>query len=275
MVLNCIVSNDVEWLLVTEFDAYFRNNETIDDCALNHTEYGYSKDLQYVQSIGGQGKTKWTDHLLFIDRFEILVTGGVRGYHGANDVYPFLGHVTNSLIKTQQQQHVIYTSRKQTTFVTFARKLQNFNRSASGYQWRYVSKAFFDKGFYCIDPFSFRTSQNPVLAAAAIILTCLTQKKYDGKDHKTMMSVLWKIDWNEKLGLPTKQPSIIMLYNKVQKGSKLSKAEEIVISIVYKLRKSNVNSLSIQESFRVYNSILYSKCKEINDNAVSKGYALL
>lgn len=252
VVLNCIVSNDVEWLL--------RNCADIDDCALlqlsPRSTICTNNQRSRKQQMDGASSF-----------FDLLVTGGVTGVHGANDVYPFLGHVTNSLTQTAQEPHEILVRNTPVQFKAFSRKLQNFNNNSSSRKWRFVSSEFHNKGFHSADPFSFTNYQNPIFAAVSLLLSCLVNKTYADEDHDSVMEKVWKLDWKSRTNIANKRPTIIALFNAIHKkkatNTNVTKMEAHLVKVIYKLKTSTLNPktsiLSVVEFLKLYNIALYAK----------------
>lgn len=87
-----LLSTSGKFILITQLEVYFRNNESID----NYANSTYLSCYTLFPQVKVERKTErrtneWQEIKILYNRFEFLVTGGIIGSYFKDDVYPFLG----------------------------------------------------------------------------------------------------------------------------------------------------------------------------------------
>ncbi|RCI04568.1 hypothetical protein CU098_012995, partial [Rhizopus stolonifer] len=129
---------DFSFLFVTQFEVYYRNEENIDSSA-THTlnDPYYDMPVGVIRDKNEKGKA-WFEVSVFYKRYEILITGGMLGEMGSNQLNPFLGpsvpfsNLTSK--KRRSTTNIIIPYKKQDSLLR-ERNLRNWTKPSASFKW--------------------------------------------------------------------------------------------------------------------------------------------
>ncbi|KAI9477801.1 MAG: hypothetical protein EXX96DRAFT_523890 [Benjaminiella poitrasii] len=135
LLLDSIVLFDNHWVLVTEYELYIRNMKSIDDCAQDSFSRMYPSQVEVYEINKYEKGNAWVETVMFWDRFDLLVTGGLRGSYSDNMIVPFLGSAVKALKPTsyddENKTTIILVKYENTDFIQNTRKLRQYNKAVA------------------------------------------------------------------------------------------------------------------------------------------------
>ncbi|KAG2229482.1 hypothetical protein INT48_004684 [Thamnidium elegans] len=192
--LESIVVFKKNWVFVTQFEIYYRNDASIDESATATTMDKYPNNVVgKVKNKTERGKS-WFELSLFWGRFELLLTGGLTGSRKTSDITPFLGpnvpfkelFDSDSLIS----DHIYIRCNCDGIAANYqVRNLRNWMKLSSSYEWTCISRHFYEKGFKTTNVLAIRDS-TPLNTIVSIILSHISyRKKFEEEDYHEILNL--------------------------------------------------------------------------------------
>ncbi|KAI8143237.1 hypothetical protein BJV82DRAFT_105430 [Fennellomyces sp. T-0311] len=166
--IQSIVIFDEFWFFITAVDAF--SSRTYDDCSNNSDKPFHEMATASISTKNYLGGKSFYELSIFVGHMELLVVGGFWGRcSGASrrDIHPFLGSSIPSIPKNMKQQRRttdIYTLVQAPCTSTGTRLLRQYAKLQSGNMWSFSSLRFATKGFYPVNPLSYKSHTSQAIA---------------------------------------------------------------------------------------------------------------
>ncbi|KAL0139722.1 hypothetical protein V8B55DRAFT_1563211 [Mucor lusitanicus] len=145
---SILVSNEGEYVLVTQLEVYYKDRE-LDDTSINNVQVSnnehYKRPVVVVERKTAQ-KSAWYELKIYIANFELLVTGAVYGRSQDNLLQCFLESSKAPTALMQQSNWIVIAPETPVRCQKDFRLLQSFRNNASTFEWAFKSQKFVDKG---------------------------------------------------------------------------------------------------------------------------------
>lgn len=137
------------WIHVTQFEVYYRNNQVVDESAMVTTMDRYREGIAVKAKTKTEKGKSWYEVSAFLGRHGLLFTGGLTGCKISDDVVPFLGPnvpLKEFLDDDTYTTEVYLTNKDDEQEVRYqVRNLRNWTKKSSYSEWTCISSRFFRK----------------------------------------------------------------------------------------------------------------------------------
>ncbi|KAF7730268.1 hypothetical protein EC973_002511 [Apophysomyces ossiformis] len=192
--LESVLLFDRNWVFVTQFEVYYRNNDVIDPSAMwNSKDRYYDSPVATVKPKNERGRS-WYEVSIFWKRFELLVTAGLTGAKNDSSIVSFIGpnvplvQLIGMSSNSTDRIHVVDSSKGVAAYFQ-ERSLRDWTKASSSFKWACVSERFRRKGFTNAHPLYYEGINNMAKLISAI-LRCICRKTFTNDDHKTCLEML-------------------------------------------------------------------------------------
>lgn len=206
---SILVSNEGEYVLVTQLEVYYKDRE-LDDTSINNVQVSnnehYKRPVVVVERKTAQ-KSAWYELKIYIANFELLVTGAVYGRSQDNLLQCFLESSKAPTALMQQSNWIVIAPETPVRCQRDFRLLQSFRNNASTFEWAFKSQKFVDKGFHTEHPLTLYKDQNRDIdyySLASFLLHCGSQGTIKDSQMKHCREIAQKIEFRKDLGLSKK-----------------------------------------------------------------------
>ncbi|KAI7878245.1 hypothetical protein K492DRAFT_111980, partial [Lichtheimia hyalospora FSU 10163] len=143
------------WFLITGFDIFIHNNQSIDDCADCTLSTFHEQVVAKISEKGQQGSNRHYELSILIGHVELLVVAGIFGTTDKLDKHAFLGSsVKNLPIHLQRPTTAsrILVRRESARVTRSNRLLRQYAKISSNHPWGYYSYTYAAKHLYPVNP---------------------------------------------------------------------------------------------------------------------------
>lgn len=172
--LEAVIVFQKNWVFVTQFEAYYRNNSYIDESAMITLMDKYPSSLVAKMKNKTEKGKSWFEISIFWGRFEMLLTGGICGSKISNDAVSLLG--PNVPLKelvdgdSLASENIYINCHGDGVKAHFqVRSLRNWTKLLPSFEWTCISSRFHKKDFATVNPLNIRNS-TPLITLISVIL---------------------------------------------------------------------------------------------------------
>ncbi|CEG82954.1 hypothetical protein RMATCC62417_16942 [Rhizopus microsporus] len=269
--LESIICFKDNWVFVTQFEVYYRNNKDIDSCALVTTSNKYYETPTATIKTKSEKGNTWYELSVFWKRFEFLVTGGVTGSNESSNIIQFLGpsiSFIEMLSLNSNSTTKMLQAETEVAFVVQERNLRDWAKNGASYKWSCISKRFFEKGFFQMNPLRINDPKNSLYKLISKMLLCICRKEYGYDDNEQCFQLTKQLP--QVIQLSQRRKNNLESIMKELKSRKI-KYDTHVLSCLIKLNNhTNEDPASILTPDEIVKltSKLSSYCKNQNKKAL-------
>lgn len=184
--LESIILFQKNWVFVTQFEVYYRNNQEIDESATATLMDKYSANpVAKIKNKTEKGKA-WYVVSIFWGKYEIFLTGGLCGAKLCGDVVPFLGPnvplkelVDNDFVSVEI---LVNSCNEGVRSHSQPRSLRNWTKKSSSYEWACISKKFYFKDFFTVNPLNIVNAKPLIMLISKVLRHISRQQAFEKED---------------------------------------------------------------------------------------------
>ncbi|KAI9360566.1 hypothetical protein BD770DRAFT_318583, partial [Pilaira anomala] len=271
LVNSIVVSQEGNWILVTQVEAYYHDH-SIDDVSQINRHYEYPEKLEVAMEKCEMGKGTWYELRFRYQKLEFIATGGIFCEEkDKTKIGAFLGVAVPSHL-TLNTNFLLFSLHQPTEIISCVRMLRNYKKKAS------LKKLCFKSLFFESIDFStpaqlelYKHEPNGFISVCSKLLHLAIIGQLTERDLEDLERNMIEFRHYESLGftsLPTKE-AVMEQIEKISKKIvpvKLGKAKLTLIKLIV----NRSLDISNQDLMLLYNEIISWKVKSLNRERVKQ-----
>lgn len=271
---SIIKSQENNWVFIPQVEAYY-HQKPLDDVAQVRSTDIYPQFLEFNLEKREEGKGSWYELFFRCQKIEVIATGGIYNHEQDNEskLGAFLD-VSAPRHMAQDSSFILFSPTVAAETLSCIRMLRNYRRKNSSKKWCFKSSLFAAMNF--VTPDQFRLNEQEPLGYVSVsseLLHLAVNREPSGSDIEALENKLVLFEYWKDLGFEklTSKQNILeriktMKKEKKTRSIKPSKAKQLLIEIILN-RQLNTSNESLM---LLYNGIIYSKIKSLNDRRVKQ-----
>ncbi|CAO3633782.1 unnamed protein product [Mucor hiemalis] len=262
------------WVFVTQFEVYYRNNQELDESATATLMDKYSANpVAKIKNKTEKGKA-WYEVSIFWGKYEILLTGGLCGAKLCGDVVPFLGPnvplkelVDNDFVSVEI---LVNSCNEGVRSHSQPRSLRNWTKKSSSYEWACISKKFYFKDFFTVNPLNIVNAKPLIMLISKVLRHISRQQAFEKEDFLQIVELFRTTKAFKETALKDRVKSFKTIKRKIDAGDDSNDWKKLAsYMLAVENKKGDVKDiLSVEEvvrfSQKVYANMQTQHKKHLN-----------